>query len=129
VLPYRDRSAWMAPYRVGVQHRPARRIGDVHQAHDLLDEALDIGGEDPDGEPVDDRAGLADRARGGRGQPELSLLVPAHDRVVGGDVPLDAHDQRQDDRQDAACVPARWPIVVISAFRSANLPLPAKGRS
>src|SRR6266566_9592790 len=85
--------------RVGVQHQPARRIGDVHQAHDLLEEELHIGVEDPNGKPVDDQAGLADRARGGLGQPELSLPVPAHDRVVGGDVPLDVHDQRQDDRQ------------------------------
>src|SRR5215217_6885604 len=63
---------------------------------------LGDGEEDPDGEPVDDQAGLGDRAGGGLGQHELPLLVPRYNRVVGGEVAFDVHDQRQDDGQDDA---------------------------
>ena len=85
---------------VGAEHEPARRIGDVHQRHDLVGETGRVGVEDPDPEPVDDQAGLGDRARRGAGQPEPSLVVPVDDRVVGGEVACDVQDQRQEDRQD-----------------------------
>ena len=88
--------------RLGLEDEPVRRVSDVDQAHDVLGEALGVGVEDPDREPVDDQAGLGDRARGGRGQPDVSLGVEADHRVVGGEVPLDVHDQRQHDRQDDA---------------------------
>src|SRR4029453_17109162 len=51
--------------RVRLQDEPARRIGDVHQAHDPPGESLRVGVEDPDPEPVDDKTRLGAGAGNG----------------------------------------------------------------